>query len=68
MVIHEAQQQIEVDTPRGRGRIWLVTDYGAEIEKLFTVILYQSGEVWEFTNKDIKATKNLTMGRGEWPK
>jgi hypothetical protein len=45
-----------------------VTDYGTEIEKVFTVVLAESGEIWEFSNKDIKATKNFTMGRGTWPK
>jgi hypothetical protein len=40
-----------------------VTDYGSEIEKLFTVILDESGEIWEFTNKDVTATSNVTMGR-----
>lgn len=53
---------LEVDTPEGRGRIWLVTEYGAEIEKLFTVIL-NDGRIWEFTNRDIKATSNITFHR-----
>jgi len=66
MVIYEPRQPLEVDTPKGRGRVWLVTDYGTETEKLFTVVLNESGEVWEFTNKDIRATQNLTMGRGAW--
>lgn len=66
MVIFEPRQPLEVDTPKGRGRIWLVTDYGTETEKLFTVVMNDSGEMWEFTNKDIKATSNLTMGRGQW--
>jgi hypothetical protein len=68
MVIHECRQPVEVDTPQGRGRVWLVTEYGTEIEKVFTVVLAASGEIWEFSNRDIKATKNFTMGRGSWPK
>ena len=67
MHIHEPRQEIEVDTPKGRGRIWLITDYGSEIEKIYTVITYE-GEFWEFSPENIKATKNLTMGRGEWKK
>ena len=58
----ELIQHIEVDTPKGRGRLFLVTDYGSEIEKIFTVILY-NGEIWEFTNDKIKATSNITMKR-----
>ncbi len=68
MFILEPKQSLEVDTPKGRGRVWLVTDYGVETEKLFAVILYETGEIWEFSNKDIKATKNFTMGRGAWQK
>jgi hypothetical protein len=62
MTILEVKQGLEVNTPKGRGRVWLVTEYGIEIEKLFTIILYD-GTIWEFTNKDIKATNNTTMGR-----
>jgi hypothetical protein len=62
MVIFEPSQSIEVDTPKGRGRIWLVTEYGSEIEKVFTIILYD-GYIWEFTNQQIKVTDNITMGR-----
>ena len=61
-MIIELQQMIEVDTPKGRGRIWLVTDYGMEIEKLFTVIL-NNQEIWEFTNRDVKPTQNISFGR-----
>jgi len=62
MFIHELRQQLEVDTPKGRGRVFLVTEYGSEIEKVFTVILYD-GKIWEFTNNQITATNNITMGR-----
>jgi len=62
MIILELKQQVEVNTPKGRGRLFLVTEYGSEIEKIFTVILY-NGQIWEFTNKDITATSNFTMGR-----
>jgi len=60
LIIFEPKEHIEVETPKGLGRIWLVTEYGSEIEKIFTVIL-KTGEFWEFKNSQIKATKNLTM-------
>jgi hypothetical protein len=66
MTILELRQHVEVMTPKGRGKVWLVTEYGQQIEKVFTCILDESGEIWEFTNKDIKATNNLTFGRGSW--
>jgi len=66
MTILELKQHLEVETPKGRGRIWLVTEYGLEIEKVFTVILNANGEIWEFKNNDIRATRNRTIGRGDW--
>lgn len=63
MYILELKQQLEVDTPRGRGRVMYITEYGMEIEKLFTVIIDDSGEIWEFTNRDIRAVSNISFGR-----
>ena len=58
----ELRQQIEVDTPKGRGRLFISKDYGTEIESIFVVILY-NGEFWEFRNDQIRATSNMTMRR-----
>jgi len=58
----ELQQQVWVTTPKGNGRLFLVTEYGSEIEKVFTVIL-DNGEIWEFTNEHVKATNNVTFSR-----
>ena len=43
-----------------------IKNYGSEIEKILTVIIDDTGEIWEFGNQDIKATKNLTLGRGKF--
>ena len=37
-MIFEPQNRIEVETPKGKGYIWLVTEYGTETSKVFTVI------------------------------
>ena len=58
----ELSQQVEVDTPRGRGRLFLVTDYGSEIEKIFTVVLY-AGYMFEYPIDKIRLTQNTTMAR-----
>ena len=63
MTIFEPQNQLEVDTPKGRASVWLVTEYGTETEKLFTCIIKSTGEVWEYTNKDIRVVNNITFGR-----
>jgi hypothetical protein len=62
MYIYEPKNRVEVTTPKGKGIIWLVTDYGHETDTIYTVIL-DSGEMWQFTHKDLKVRDNLTFGR-----
>lgn len=62
MIIFEPTNRLEVITPKGKGIIWLVTDYGHETDTIYTVIL-DSGEMWQFTHKDLKVRDNLTFGR-----
>ena len=62
MNILELEQQVEVETPQGRGRLFLVTDYGSEIEKIFTVVLY-NGTMFEYPIDKIRLTQNITMER-----
>ncbi len=62
-MIYEPKNRIEVSTPKGPGSVWLVTDYGHETDTIYTVILNDSGEMWQFTHKDIRAKSNTTFGR-----
>jgi hypothetical protein len=62
MTIFEPKNRIEVLTPKGKGFIWLVTEYGTETSKLFTVI-QDNGEIWEWQNKDVKVLNNISFNR-----
>ena len=62
MYIYEPKNRVEVTTPKGKGIIWLVTDYGHETNTIYTIIL-DNGEMWQFTHKDLKVRDNLTFGR-----
>lgn len=62
-MMFEPKNRIEVVTPKGDGIIWIITDYGHETDTIYTVIINESGEFWQFTHKDIKAKNNLTFGR-----
>lgn len=62
MTILELQNRVEVTTPKGKGFIWLVTEYGTETSKLFTVI-QDTGEIWEWQPRDIKILENLSFNR-----
>lgn len=61
MIIYEPREHLEVETPKGRGRIWLVTEYGSEMEKVFTVIINETNEFWEFKNNQVLGKSNQTM-------
>jgi hypothetical protein len=62
MFILELQNRIDVVTPKGEAVILLVTEYGTETSKLFTVI-QSSGEIWEWQPKDIKVKDNVSFNR-----
>jgi hypothetical protein len=62
-MMYEPKNRLEVTTPKGNGIIWLVTDYGHETDTIYTVILNNNGEMWQFTHKDLIAKNNITFGR-----
>jgi len=62
-MIYEPKNRVEVNTPKGSGIIWLVTDYGHETDTIYTVILNNNGQMWQFTHKDLVAKNNITFGR-----
>lgn len=65
MIIFEPQNRVEVTTPKGDGVIWLVTDYGHETNTIYTVIIDETGQMWQFTHKDLIVKSNITFGRYE---
>jgi hypothetical protein len=62
-MIYEPVNRIDVTTPKGDGIIWLVTEYGHETDTLYTVIMDTTGELWQFTHKDIIVKPNITFRR-----
>lgn len=63
MIIYEPKNRLEVKTPKGDGIVWLVTDYGHETDTIYTVIINNTGELWQYTHKDIKVKPNITFHR-----
>jgi hypothetical protein len=62
-MIFEPRNRIDVKTPKGDGIIWLVTEYGHETDTTYTVIINSTGELWQFTHKDIVVKPNVTFRR-----
>jgi hypothetical protein len=62
-MIYEPHNRVDVSTPKGDGFIWLVTDYGHETDTIYTVIINDTGELWQWRHKDIIVKNNITFGR-----
>ena len=62
-MIYEPRNRIEVKTNKGDGIILFITDYGHETDTIYTVVLNDSGEMWQFVHKNIRVKNNITFGR-----
>jgi hypothetical protein len=67
-MIYEPHNRVEVKTPKGDGIIWLVTDYGHETDTIYTVIINETGQMWQLTHKDLIVKNNITFGRHGYTK
>lgn len=54
---------IPLVTPKGSGLAWFIIDYGIEHHLMWVVAIDETGEIWTFKNPDIRADKNITVGR-----
>src|ERR1700687_1326169 len=63
MSILQLDPPIPVITPKGDGYAHLLIDYGPEYNLLWVCFLDDSGECWTYDNTQIRAQKNITMGR-----
>jgi hypothetical protein len=54
---------IPLDTPKGPGIALLMIDYGQEFNLMWIVVIDATGEIWTFQNPQVRAQKNITMGR-----
>jgi hypothetical protein len=54
---------IPLSTPKGDGYAFAIIDYSQEHDLMFVVAINDTGEIWTFQNKDVRAEKNITIGR-----
>lgn len=62
-MILQLNPPIPLMTPKGEGIAHVLTDYGPEFDLMWTVFLNANGECWTFPNPEVRATKNITLGR-----
>lgn len=56
---------LPLETPKGSGFAHILIDYGPEHDLYWTVFLDASGECWTFSNREIRAQRNITIGRND---
>lgn len=62
-MILQLNPPIPVETPKGSGMAHLVIDYGIEHNLFWVVFIDATGECWTYINPEIRAQKNVTLGR-----
>ena len=61
-MILQLNPPLPVMTPKGEALAHILIDYGAEHDLLW-VTFQDTGECWTWRNPEIRAMKNITMGR-----
>lgn len=54
---------IPVVTPRGKGHAHVLLDYSQEHDLMWVVFLDESRECWTYSNREIRAQDNASLGR-----
>jgi hypothetical protein len=62
-MILQLDPPLELVTPKGTGLCWFLIDPGIEHHLQWVVAIHETGEIWTFTNPEVRATNNITMGR-----
>lgn len=62
-MILQLNPPISVETPKGPGIAHALIDYGPEADLVWVVFLTDSGQCWSYRNQDIRASRNITIGR-----
>ena len=62
-MIYEPSNRLEVSTPKGDGVVWYLVDYGHETDTIYTIIINDTGELWQFCHRDIIVKPNITFRR-----
>ena len=60
-MIYEPKNRISVKTPKGDGFILFIIDYGHETDTIYTIVINDTGEMWQFTHKDLIVKQNITF-------
>lgn len=68
MSITQLNPPLPMSCPKGEGFAHFLIDYGPESDLCWTIFITETGEVWTYANKHVRASKNITLGRTLVPK
>jgi len=54
---------VPLETPKGRAHALFLIDYGQEHDLYWVTFLDNGGECWTFSNREVRAQANQTIGR-----
>lgn len=62
-MILQLNPPIPLNTPRGSALAHFLIDYSPEFNLYWVCFIDETGECWTYDNKDVRAQKNITLGR-----
>jgi hypothetical protein len=62
-MIIQLNPTIPIVTPKGKGQALVLIDYGSEHNLMWVTAIDKTGEIWTFSNPEVRAQINITMGR-----
>lgn len=62
-MIHRIDPPIPLVSPKGNCLAHFLIDYGVETDLMWVCFQEETGECWTWGNPEIRAQKNITIGR-----
>ena len=62
-MIHELTHLLWLKTPKGQAIAKFLIDRGPDSDLQWVCIQQDTGEIWTWSNWDVKAANNITLGR-----
>lgn len=63
MTVTRLEPPIPLNTPKGSAQAMFLIDYSTEHNLYWVCFQDETGECWTWDNSQIRACKNITMGR-----
>lgn len=62
-MVTQLNPPLPMSCPKGEGFAHFLIDYGPESDLYWVIFITETGEVWTYANKHVRASENITLGR-----